>query len=153
MASFGLVPHIRLTGMIADLEFAERPAARGLRVAKVSDRETATDFAAVLSEAFGFPQDICEAEFVDKALWREEAYASVSYYHDEPASVSSVIIVDQVLYVGLVATRPAFRNKGLAMGPTITCSKRLRPRPASDGPHYTQRVLGAQSTKNWAFGL
>ena len=98
--------------MIADLEFAERPAVRGLHVAKVSDRVTATDFAAVLSEAFGFPQDICEAEFVDKAFWREEAYASVSYYHDKPASVSSVIIVDQILYVGLVATRPAFRNKG-----------------------------------------
>lgn len=114
MTESGFKPAIRLRGMVANLPLGPRQSVPGLQIVRVHDRKTATDFSEVISETYSIPLDVCGAEFVDKAFWSDDAYAFVSYYQDEPASVSSIIVVNDLLYVGLVATRPSFQKKGLS---------------------------------------
>lgn len=125
-AEFMLAPKARLTGMIADLRFAARASLPGFRVVRVNSKETATHFAGVIAESLNLSHDICNAEFVDKAFWREEAYAYVSYYQDEPASISSIIVDKDVLYVGLVATRTCFQKRGFSYATNVHMLRHVR---------------------------
>lgn len=114
MADLGMAPRVRLTGMVADLRLPPRPPITDLQIVKVDDQKTAADFATIISETYNISQDDCVAEFVDKAFWREDAYAYISYFQDKPASVSSIVVDKDTLYVGLVATRPSLQNRGLS---------------------------------------
>jgi len=113
MLEVGLEPKLRLRGMEqSNMPLIAPPSDTVLRFARLDTPEVAADFAAVISETYGYSREVCAAEFESRSYWREQAWAVVGYLGNEPVSTSSIIVSEGALYVGLVATRKAFRNRG-----------------------------------------
>ncbi len=113
MVQCGFVRKLPLVGMeLSELQPAAGVSTTGIDVVRVLDRQGAHDFATVIAEVFSTDFSICREEFVDKAFWRQDAFAYVTYLDEEPVSVSTVIENGDALYVGLVCTREQFRGRG-----------------------------------------
>lgn len=114
----GLTPYIKIrlmTGNLAQLAPPKRllPAVEFQRVTTEEQKLTVLH---INCQAYGVPLEMgtdihaCDAYFSDP----EKEFGFIAYVDDFPVSTASVVVLEDSLYVFLVATDPAHRQKGYA---------------------------------------
>lgn len=110
----GLTLRGGVTGMVTERLLPPRRELPDLDFQRVGEPESRQDFADVNALAYKVPiewgrQALDVADFYD-----ESTFAYVAYHEGEPASTAEVIVMGEVLYMALVATRPEMQRKGFA---------------------------------------
>jgi GNAT superfamily N-acetyltransferase len=103
-----------VTGMAGDILPVAAAAHPDLRFERASNHNILQDYADINSEGYGFALEAGRAGLEGSRLWKEVAFAYVGYVGDQPVSASAAIVNDGVLYLALVATRPAAQHNGFA---------------------------------------
>ena len=105
---------MHLTGMVTDLNSLSATAANPpLEYRRVAGRETSFAISDLNCAAYGVPFEIGR-ESILESMFGAEVFAYVGYLKDQPVSAAGVWIVDDSLYVAMVATHPDHRRKGYA---------------------------------------
>ena len=114
-AEAGLAPTNLTTGMVADdLAPPRRPVPKELSIRSAA---TAAGYRAVADlnmAAYHMPLEWGEEALARAELFGGDVWADVGYLGDTPVSTSTTVLIDQRLYVMLVATDAAHMNKGYA---------------------------------------
>ncbi|APG05625.1 hypothetical protein BJI69_18090 [Luteibacter rhizovicinus DSM 16549] len=111
----GLVSMIETIGMIGDLSaFEEGSKPAELRFARVTDESGFYECADINSEAYSLPVELMRDGLDGATLWKKSAYCYLAYLGDAAVATASVVEIEDVLYVGLVATRPDAQRRGFA---------------------------------------
>jgi GNAT superfamily N-acetyltransferase len=105
---------LRVTGMAGSILPVEARPHPALRLVRAASDAVLRDYADINSEGYGFPLEAGRAGLEGSRLWKEEAFAYVGYVGDEPVSTSAAIVHRGMIYLALVATRPAAQRNGYA---------------------------------------
>jgi len=105
---------LRVTGMVGDILPVEARPHPALKLLRASSDAVLRDYADINSDGYGFPLEAGRAGLEGSHLWKEEAFAYVGYVGGEPVSASAAIVHDGIIYLALVATRPAAQRNGYA---------------------------------------
>lgn len=114
LSGIGLKPLMSLEGMVAP-ELA--PPARPLPhvdVRRIEDEDSRFSLSDLNAIAYGAPLEYGRAAVGTERLWSEPLNGYVAYVDDEAAASAFAVPIDDVLYVGWVATAHEHRRRGLA---------------------------------------
>jgi len=114
LAQQGLVARGSVTGMAADRLLPPRRPLPELEFRSVGSAETLRAFSEINALAYKIPPDWGMEALGVAALWSEETFGVVGYHQGEPVTTAKTIVMDDVLYMALVATRPEQQKKGFA---------------------------------------
>ena len=110
----GLRSAMPLTGMVSDVTSLSAVASKpSLNYRRVENRETSLDICDLNCAAYGIPLEIGR-ESILESMFGPGVFAYVGYVQDKPVSAAGVWIVDNILYVAMVATHPDHQRKGYA---------------------------------------
>lgn len=111
----GLVSMIETIGMMGDLiAFEEGSKHPELRFGRVTDESGFYECADINSAAYGLPVELMRDGLDGATLWKKSAYCYLAYLGDTAVATASVVEIEDVLYVALVATRPDAQRRGFA---------------------------------------
>jgi ribosomal protein S18 acetylase RimI-like enzyme len=80
----------------------------------VDSRELRCDVADLNAAGYEVPPEMAREALDHVALWEEGCFGYVGFLNDTPVATSTTYVRSNCLYVALVATRPDFRQRGLA---------------------------------------
>lgn len=111
----GLAPMMSLAGMsAAALAPPVRPLPTDLEIRPVSTRGEALDLCDLNCAANHIPLEMGRGSVTQDGYWSEPRYGYVGYVNGEAAAAGAVFVVDDVAYIGWMATAEAHRGKGYA---------------------------------------
>jgi ribosomal protein S18 acetylase RimI-like enzyme len=111
-AKAGLVPAMKLTGMIADA-VADGATPKGLEVRPARDKAAYSAIGEINTLAYEMPPG-AGAGIMDRPSIFAQGHPKVGYCDGQPVSCAHTAVVDGRLYVAFVATLPTHRRKGYA---------------------------------------
>ena len=113
-ARHGLELAVPFTGMAADRLLPPRRPLPELEFRPMNDAETRRAYCEINAEAYGDPLDLVIEALGVEAFWGEGTFGFVGYAEGEPVTAANTILMDDTLYMSLVATRPEHQKKGYA---------------------------------------
>lgn len=114
LASEGLAPAMKLTGMVAEaLAPPRRSAPPELEIRTGADHDMVRALFDVNSLAYGMPVEMGQAS-VRPGMFTNEAWCAAGYVDGMPVSVAATYRVGACLYVAWVATIPSAQGRGYA---------------------------------------
>jgi GNAT superfamily N-acetyltransferase len=109
-----LEPALTATGMAGEILPLTCHSHPALRVERVVEAKQLIDYADINSEAYGFPIEWGRSGLGGSKLWKTAFYSYLGFEGDRPVSAASAVVNDGIIFLALVATRPAAQNKGYA---------------------------------------
>ena len=109
----GLVPVMRMTGMIADKVDPLTQPPNDLELTVPIDDPSCAALLDINSAAYGMPLDAAQEPFGTRSFWKDHT-AVIGKNGGEPVSCTAVLLVDGYRYVALVATAPGRQRRGYA---------------------------------------
>ena len=85
-----------------------------LEYRKVDSQELRCAVADLNAMGYEVPNEMAREALDHPALWGEGCFGYVGFLNDTPVATSTTYVRSNCLYVALVATRPDFRQRGLA---------------------------------------
>jgi hypothetical protein len=114
LSRLGLVHKLDLVGMVAERLDPPRRPLPDADIRRIHDEETRVALADLNAGCYGVPVEWSREAIGRPALWRQSLFGTVAYLGGEPASGAFAVPIDDVLYVGWVATARHHRRQGLA---------------------------------------
>jgi GNAT superfamily N-acetyltransferase len=112
---YSLAPQFALTGMACDALLPPRRVPPVLDLRPVSDSATRCAAGEINSQGYHVPAEWGIEALNVAALWETPAaFGFVGFLGDLPVCCAKTIVLEDHLYVGLVATRPDYRGRGYA---------------------------------------
>ncbi len=112
-AEEGLVPAMNMIAMVADDILAPRRPPPALDYRVIADTASARDIMLVNAHAYGYPDDL----FVSVSgldLWQNASWGVVGYADGRAVCSTATFLMDDMIYVAMVATEPDCHGKGYA---------------------------------------
>ncbi len=114
LTELGLVQALNLTGMVADKLHAPMRPLPSAHLRAITDDATRSALAELNAAAYGVPAEWGRMAIGHERFFQGQAFGHVAYLNDLPVAGNVVKRLDTALYVGWVATAPAYRQRGLA---------------------------------------
>ena len=114
LTSLGLVRALDLTGMVADRLLPVTRPLPDVLVRRVEDETTRIAIAELNAAAYDAPLEWGHMAIGHGRLWQEPLFGHIAYVDGRPVAGGFATPIDGALYVGWVATAPAYRRRGLA---------------------------------------
>lgn len=109
----GLAPLLGMTAMEARSTLAPQPAPGDLALGVPGDDAACGELVDINAVAYGMDLAPTKALLADRAFWADH-FPIVGHADGKPVSTASVLMVDGVQYVALVATDPGQQRRGYA---------------------------------------
>lgn len=114
LAGAGLKLQIRTTGMVTDALAAPLRPAPALEIRPIDDARGRIAASDLNCAAYAMPLAWGHESFAREAIFNGGAFGFVGYVDGDPASTATTMIIDDRIYVALVATAEAHRKQGYA---------------------------------------
>jgi hypothetical protein len=115
LAASGLAPSSSTTGMVADnLAPPRRPAPPRLAIRSVESLASCTPVADLNTAAYHMPIEWGREAFARQEMFGTGVWADVGYLDEVAVSTATAAVIDERLYVMLVATAADHMNRGYA---------------------------------------
>jgi ribosomal protein S18 acetylase RimI-like enzyme len=112
-AEHGWIQISQAYGMVA--EKCSTDSSEGdLEYRKIDSQELRCAVADLNAAGYEIPSEMAREALDHSALWGEGCFGYVGFLNDTPVATASTYVRSNCLYVALVATRPDFRQRGLA---------------------------------------
>jgi GNAT superfamily N-acetyltransferase len=108
----GFTPVMSLTGMLA-MQVTPPVVPAGLELRVPSEIAGYSALLDVNSAAYALPMDAAKPLFSQPAFWVPH-FPVLGFADGQPAATASVLMVDNIRYVALVATQPGMQRRGYA---------------------------------------
>jgi ribosomal protein S18 acetylase RimI-like enzyme len=112
-AANGMVPFMNWLGMAAERLESPRRKNDEFIIRPVSTIETRYAVNELNSIAYDMPPELGREALAREQLWNR-MFGSVGFIDDLPVATATAMIVDQRIYIALVATHPDYRRRGYA---------------------------------------
>lgn len=112
-AEEGVVPAMNMVAMVADDILPPRRPPPALTYRVIADPASARDIMMVNAHAYGYPEDLFET-VSGMDLWQENGWGVVGYADGRAVCSTATFLLDDMIYVAMVATEPDCHGKGYA---------------------------------------
>ena len=110
----GLNAELEVTGMAADrIAPPQRPLPK-IEVRNVAGEDTRNALADINSISYDVPLEWGRETVALEGLWRGPVAGYVGYVDSQPVTTSAAFLIDDAIYIGLVATINQYRRTGFA---------------------------------------
>lgn len=109
------------TGMVTEELVPPTRPADELELRPVSDPETRCAVADINAASYEVPLEWAREVFCEAGVWHSGWFGCVAYADGRAVATSATVIMEEIRYVGLVATLPEFRHRGYAEA-SMRCS-------------------------------
>lgn len=114
LSGYSLYAAFSLKGMIANRLLPSNVLPTRIEFRKVKDQQTRQAVADLNTISYGLPVEWGREALDDVKMWDGGVIGYVGYLNDKPVTCASAYLLDDCLYLALVATHPTHRRKGYA---------------------------------------